>query len=155
MKTQAQAHASQVKDLTSALKTLCRKISQLEQERMDIGRQVRGATWDPGSADYLKLKKVRQTITTERLKAIKLEKTLASARSSLYSLNKTLQVTSTTITSKSASPSGEAMKKTLSGISQNHQPASPPSTTSQNHQPVQEDYVEKVRFMQHCCLVIP
>ena len=133
MQTQAQAHALQVKDLTSALRTLRRKISQLEQERMDIGRQVRGATWDPGSADYLKLKKVRQTITTERLKAIKLEKTLASARSSLYSLNKALRATSTITTSKSASLPGEATEGELS----------------------KENYVEKVRFMQHCCLVIP
>ena len=100
---------------------------------MDIGQQVRGATWDPGSANYLKLKKVRQTITTERLKAIKLEKTLASARSSLYSLNKALRATSTITTSKSASLPGEATEGELS----------------------KENYVEKVRFMQHCCLVIP
>ena len=63
---------------------------------MDIGQQVRRATWDPGSANYLKLKTIRQMITAKRLKVMKMEKTLASARSSLYALNKTLRKTGTT-----------------------------------------------------------
>jgi hypothetical protein len=138
MEAQAEIIASQVKDLTSTLRSLRKELSQLELNRMDIGRKVRRSQWDPGSNDYRELKKIRQEISVKWLEAFKLEKVLARGRSSLYSLNKALRATnftSATITSENASPPGEAKKKTLNGIRN-------------------EDYIEKVRFIQYYCLLI-
>ena len=44
---QAEILASQVKDLTSTLRSLRKELSQLELNRMDIGRKVRRSQWDP------------------------------------------------------------------------------------------------------------
>jgi hypothetical protein len=114
MEAQAETHASQVKDLTSTLRTLRKELSQLELNRMNIGRKVRRSQWDPGSEDYRELKKIRQEISVKQLEAFKLEKAVARARSSLYSLNKALRAanfTSTTTTSLNTSPPDKAVKE--------------------------------------------
>ncbi|RUS29078.1 hypothetical protein BC938DRAFT_481086 [Jimgerdemannia flammicorona] len=91
MEALAETQVSQVKHLTSTLRSLHKEISQLELNRMDIGWKVRKSPWDPGSDGYRELKEIRQDIAVKWLEAIKLEKTLARARSSLYSLNKALR----------------------------------------------------------------
>ena len=114
MEAQAETHASQVKDLTSTLRTLRKELSQLELNQMNIGRKVRRSQWDPGSEDYHELKKIRQEISVKQLEAFKLEKAVARARSSLYSLNKALRAanfTSTTTASLNTSPPDKAVKE--------------------------------------------
>jgi hypothetical protein len=54
---QAEIHANEVRDLTSALRPLHKEISQLELQQMDIGWQVRKSQWNPGSDNYCKLKR--------------------------------------------------------------------------------------------------
>ena len=59
---QAEIYAKEVRDLTGALKPLCRQISQLELRRMEIGRKVRKSEWNPDSNNYCELKKIRHQI---------------------------------------------------------------------------------------------
>ncbi|CAI2180482.1 9972_t:CDS:2, partial [Funneliformis geosporum] len=108
----AEKYALQVKDLTNILTPLHKEISHLELQWMDFGRKVRRAAWDPGSANYQKLKEIRHEIVTKRFKAIKLEKALAKARSSLYSLNKTLRTANfaCTTSSENANPPDKTKK---------------------------------------------
>jgi len=91
MEELSENHAIQVKDLTNSLRPLRRELSQLELQRMEIGWKVRRSSWDPGSSDYQKLRKIRREIAIKRLEAIKIEKALAAAKSTLYGLNRTLR----------------------------------------------------------------
>ncbi|CAJ0883831.1 10141_t:CDS:2 [Entrophospora sp. SA101] len=76
----AEKYTLQVKDLTKILTPLHKEISQLELQRMDLVRKVGRTAWDPGSANYQKLKEIRHEIATKQFEAIKLEKALAKAR---------------------------------------------------------------------------
>jgi hypothetical protein len=119
METAADKLVEEIKSLANTLQRLHKELAPLELNRMNIGREIRKArrSWDPGSDDYKKLKKVRQEIAVKRLETIDLEKALVRANASLYSMNKALRVKSTTVAAATNTAISAAKEDNIESVS--------------------------------------